>query len=60
MTYRFTCPKCNEKHLLDIPISEYSPTGHKCPNCGEELVRDVEDFAGGVIWKCTGAFGKSN
>ena len=49
MTYKFTCPKCGQKHLLDILILEYSPTGNKCTNCGEEIVRDVEDFAGGVI-----------
>ena len=49
MTYKFTCPKCGQKHLLDIPILQYSPTGNKCTNCGEEIVRDVEDFAGGVI-----------
>lgn len=62
MIYKFTCPKCGLKHSLDIPISEYSPTGHKCtnPDCNGELVRDIEDFAGGVIWKCDGAYGKNN
>lgn len=60
MQYKFKCPKCGEKFTLSIPISEYTPTGHKCqnPNCDGELEREISDFAGGVIWKCDGACGK--
>lgn len=61
MQYKFMCPKCGQRYVLSIPISEYTSTGHKCQNldCDEELQREVSDFAGGVIWKCQGAFGKS-
>ena len=61
MQYKFMCPKCGQRYVLSIPISEYTSTGHKCQNldCDVELQREVSDFAGGVIWKCQGAFGKS-
>lgn len=61
MQYKFKCPKCGQTFIISIPISEYRATGHKCqnPNCNTELERDVSDFAGGVIWKCDGAYGKS-
>lgn len=62
MQYKFMCPKCRQKYVLSIPISEYTSIGHKCqnPDCDGELQREVSDFAGGVIWKCGGAFGKAN
>nr|DAF48222.1 MAG TPA: hypothetical protein [Siphoviridae sp. ctJLl6] len=61
MQYKFMCPKCGQKYVLSIPIREYTSTGHKCqnPDCDGELQREVSDFASGVIWKCHGAFGKS-
>lgn len=62
MDYKFKCPKCGEKYILSIPVTDYSFAGHICqnPNCDGELERDIEDFAGGFIWKCTGAYGKSS
>lgn len=61
MQYKFMCPKCGKKYVIEMPISQYSSTGHICENeeCKTELIRDVSDFAGGAIWKCSGAFGKS-
>lgn len=61
MQYKFKCPKCGQKYVIDMPMSEYTSTGHVCENknCKTELIRDVNDFAGGAIWKCSGAFGKA-
>lgn len=62
MQYKFVCPKCGKKYTINMPLSEYSSSGHVCNDngCNTELIRDVSDFAGGAIWKCDGAFGKSN
>lgn len=61
MQYKFMCPKCGKKYVIEMPLSGYTSTGHICENeeCKTELIRDVSDFAGGAIWKCSGAFGKS-
>lgn len=59
MSYKFICKKCNETHDIDMRLSEYSPSGHYCPICEEELERDMSDISGGAIWKCSGAYGKS-
>lgn len=61
MRYKFVCPKCGKKYTINIPLSEYTSSGHICKdkNCETELIRDLDDFASGVIWKCQGAFGKS-
>lgn len=59
MIYRFKCPKCGQKYELNIPISQYSSTGHFCTNndCSTELQRDYTDIAGASIWKTSGAYG---
>lgn len=62
MQYKFKCPKCGKVYNIDMPISKYTSTGHICEDksCKTELIRDISDFAGGAIWKCDGAFGKTN
>ncbi len=40
--YELTCPECNEKICLDSDSDEEIV---KCPNCGERLDFDFEDFA---------------
>lgn len=62
MQYKFICPKCRKKYTISMQLSEYTSGGHICEDndCKTELIRDINDFAGGTIWKCDGAFGKSN
>lgn len=43
MRYKFICPDCGAEKEIVMPISEYTPNGHKC-DCGAELKRDVKDF----------------
>lgn len=62
MDYKFICPKCGQKFLISMPLALYTAIGHKCqnPKCDGELERDMSDFAGGFIWKCTGSYAKGN
>lgn len=31
-----------------MPIKEYVATGHKCPKCGNEMVREISSLVCGV------------
>ena len=59
MIHKFTCKKCGSKYLINIPIFDYYSNIHKCsnPDCNGELAIDIKDNS---LWKCDGAFGKSN
>lgn len=60
MQYKFKCPKCGEKYIISMPISEYTPDGHYCKKDNIELERDISDYAGGSIWKCTGSYSSTS
>lgn len=60
MTYKFICKKCGQKFSIDMPLKSYTPNGHICENCGSKLERDVQDYAGGTIWRCSGYYGVGN
>lgn len=54
--------KMRTKFLISMPLALYTAIGHKCqnPKCDGELERDMSDYAGGFIWKCTGSYAKGN
>lgn len=54
MKYDFVCPKCENKELIEMKISEYSALGHKCSKCNTELVREVSSLI------CTTSIDKTN
>lgn len=61
MKYDFVCPKCENKELIEMKISEYSALGHKCSKCNTELVREVSSLiCGASISKCDGFYRKVN
>lgn len=44
MNYPFECPKCKHNEIISMPITEYHADNHFCPNCGEEMVREVKSL----------------
>ena len=52
--------QCGEKYIISMPISEYTPDGHYCKKDNTELERDISDYAGGSIWKCTGSYSSTS
>ena len=44
MNYPFECPKCNHSEIVSMPIKEYTSSGHYCPICGKEMVREVKSL----------------
>ena len=40
MDYAFYCPSCNRKETISMRMSEYISTGHECPECKTELLRE--------------------
>lgn len=58
MYYKFICPKCSKKVEISMPISEYTSNGHYC-ECGEELIRDIDDFCTTSKRNIEGFFGVS-
>ena len=44
MNYPFQCPKCGHKKLLRMSMKEYTGEGHMCPECGEEMKREIESM----------------
>jgi|GEM_PF-2030533 predicted nucleic acid-binding Zn ribbon protein len=58
MNYPFVCNYCNNKETISMPIKEYVVTGHKCPKCGNEMVREISSLVCGVGIDKTGGFYK--
>lgn len=44
MYYPFVCEKCGHSEEISMPMSQYKSEGHMCPNCGEEMVREVKSL----------------
>ena len=44
MIYPFECPNCKHLEHISMPITLYSSTGHICPKCGTEMVREVKSL----------------
>jgi hypothetical protein len=56
MNYNFFCEKHGEI-ILNLKMSEVKET-MPCPLCKSEMERIYSPIAD--VWKCSGAFGKSN
>ena len=48
MNYPFVCPKCWAKQDIQMSINQYIGTGHYCPSCGEEMIREVKSLICGM------------
>ena len=57
MVYVFICPQCGEKVDITMPASEYRSTGHFCPCCSTEMVRDPQNFCKSSPRNIEGFFG---
>ena len=57
MLYPFNCENCGEIELnlkpSQIPLKE-------CPNCGSEKIERVFKSSVPSLWRCSGAYSKSN
>ena len=53
--YLFVCPKCGNKTVIQMRISEYRSEGHIC-KCGSEMIRDPGDFSKTYQIKCDGFY----
>ena len=58
MIYPFECPNpnCEHKEQISMPITLYSASGHMCPKCGTEMVREVKSLVCGMSIDKTGDF----
>ena len=56
--YPFYCPKCGHKEIITMSMKEYVGEGHMCPECGEEMKREIESMVCRSIDK-TGGFYRS-
>lgn len=56
MNYPFECPNCGKKEIISMPITQYVNTGHYCPNCNTEMVREVSSLVCGLSIDKTGDF----
>lgn len=56
MNYPFECPKCNHFEIISMPISKYTSEGHMCPNCGEEMTREIKSLVCGLSIDRSGDF----
>lgn len=56
MNYSFICPSCNNKENISMPMSLYTASGHNCPKCGTEMVREVSSLVCGMSIDKTGDF----
>lgn len=54
MEYTYRCGKCGE---FTVEQSMKDESLKRCPKCGRSVRRVY--FPAGIIWKCSGAFGKS-
>ena len=55
MQYPFEC-KCGHSEIIDMPIKEYTSSGHFCPICGEEMTREVKSLVCGLSVDKTSTF----
>ena len=61
MYYPFICKKCGHSEEISMPMSQYKSEGHMCPECGEEMVREVKSLVcGASINKCGGFYRNLN
>lgn len=58
MNYPFQCPKCGHKEIITMSMKEYVGDGHMCPECGEEMQREIDSMVCRSIDK-TGDFYRS-
>ena len=58
MNYPFYCPKCGHKETITMSMKEYTGEGHMCPECGEEMKREIDSMVCRSIDK-TGDFYRS-
>ena len=58
MNYPFTCPKCGNHEDISMKMSEYTPSGHYCKKCNEEMERDISSMTFGMIKDTTNTFYK--
>lgn len=54
--YNYICENCGEI-TLDLKLGTATEK-ETCPNCGKEIIRSYSPTTS--IWKCGGAYGKSN
>lgn len=55
MNYPFEC-SCGHKEIISMPIAEYTASGHFCPECGEEMYREIKSLVCGMSIDKTGDF----
>ena len=61
MNYPFEYPECGTKQNISMSIQQYIGTGHYCPSCGTEMVREVKSLiCGASINKCGGFYRDMN
>ena len=56
MYYPFECKKCDYHEEISMPMAEYTASGHVCPNCGEEMTREIKSLVCGCSVDKTGDF----
>ena len=56
MNYPFFCPKCGQKEIISMPITQYVGTGHMCKECNTEMTREVESLVCGMAIDKSGGF----
>ena len=44
MNYPFQCSKCGHKEIITMSMKEYVGEGHMCPECGEEMQREIDSM----------------
>lgn len=58
MNYPFYCPKCGHREEINMKMSKYTSTGHKCRECGEEMQREISSMTFGMMQDKTNTFYK--
>lgn len=56
MRYPFVCPKCENKEVITMRITEYVATGHLCSKCNTEMQREVKSLVCAMSKDTTGDF----
>ena len=59
MNYPFVC-KCGHSEIVSMPMSQYTSSGHYCPNCGEEMTREVKSLVCSTSIDLTNSFFRRN
>lgn len=55
MKYPFVC-ECGNKEEVSMPITQYTPDGHMCSVCGEEMTREIESLVCACAIDTTNSF----